>query len=64
MLIYRILSTILFIISLPVYASVRKIEVKSLVGKEKLWDIDAPDLSDKVIMYHGVSVGEVIAIEK
>lgn len=63
MLIYRILSTILFIISLPVYAAVRKIEGKSFGWKEKFGDFDAPDLGDKVIMFHGVSVGEVIALE-
>lgn len=63
MLIYRILSTILFIISLPVYAAVRKIEGKSFGWKEKFGDFDAPDLGNKVIMFHGVSVGEVIALE-
>ncbi len=63
MLIYRILSTILFLISLPVYAAVRKIEGKSFGWKEKFGDFDAPDLGDKVIMFHGVSVGEVIALE-
>lgn len=63
MLIYRILSTILFIISLPVYAAVRKFEGKSFGWKEKFGDFDAPDLGDKVIMFHGVSVGEVIALE-
>mgnify|MGYP004517461105 FL=1 len=63
MLIYRILSTILFIISLPVYAAVRKIEGKSFGWKEKFGDFDAPALGDKVIMFHGVSVGEVIALE-
>lgn len=63
MLIYRILSTILFLISLPVYAAVRKIEGKSFGWKEKFGDFDAPDLGDKVIMFHGVSVGEIIALE-
>ena len=63
MIIYRILSTILFILILPVYAAVRKIEGKSFGWKEKFGDFDAPELGNKVIMFHGVSVGEVIALE-
>lgn len=61
---YRILSTILFLISLPLYAAVRLCYGKELSGwKEKLGRFNAPDLGEKVIMYHGVSVGEVIALE-
>lgn len=63
MLIYRILSTILFLISLPVYAAVRASKGKLFGWKEKFGDFQAPNLGDKVIMYHGVSVGEVIALE-
>lgn len=64
MIIYRILSTILFLISLPLYAAVRACRGKYLPGwKEKLGKFHAPDLGDKVIMFHGVSVGEVIALE-
>ena len=64
MLIYRILSTILFLLTLPVYAFVRALKGKFLPGwKEKLGQFDAPNLGDKVIMFHGVSVGEVIALE-
>lgn len=64
MLIYRILSTILFLLALPFYAIVRAVKGKYLPGwREKLGKFEAPDLGNKVIMYHGVSVGEVIALE-
>ena len=64
MLLYRILSTILFICSLPFYAIVRVLNKKYIYGwKEKLGIFENPDLDSKVIMYHGVSVGEVIALE-
>lgn len=64
MFIYRILSTILFLISLPIYAAVRACRGKFLPGwKEKLGNFTAPELEEKVIMFHGVSVGEVIALE-
>ncbi len=62
--IYKILSTILFLLSLPIYAVIRRCHGKDLSGwKEKLGDFTAPNLGNKVIMYHGVSVGEVIALE-
>lgn len=64
MFIYRILSTIIFLLILPIYAAVRAIKGKYLPGwKEKLGKFEAPNLGDKVIMFHGVSVGEVIALE-
>lgn len=64
MIIYGILTTILFLILLPFYYIVRAINGKFIYGwKEKLGFFSAPDLGDKVIMYHGVSVGEVIALE-
>lgn len=64
MFIYRILSTIIFLLILPVYAAVRAVKGKYLPGwKEKLGKFEAPNLGDKVIMFHGVSVGEVIALE-
>ena len=63
-LIYKILSTILFLITLPLYAAVRLSHGKELSGwKEKLGNFKAPSLGEKIIMYHGVSVGEVIALE-
>ena len=59
-----ILSTVLFILLLPVYAIVRACNGKFLYGwKEKLGYFEAPEFGQKVIMYHGVSVGEVIALE-
>lgn len=61
---YGLLSTIVFIVMLPFYFIVRVLNRKFLFGwKEKLGFFKAPDLGDKVIMYHGVSVGEVIALE-
>ena len=63
-LLYRILSTILFLTSLPLYAAIRVLKGKELSGwKEKLGNFEAPNLGAKVIMFHGVSVGEVIALE-
>ena len=64
MLLYRILSTILFLTALPLYAVYRACNGKFLYGwKEKLGIFKSPNLGNKVIMYHGVSVGEVIALE-
>lgn len=63
MIIYRIFSTILFLIALPAYMAVRKIKGKSFGWREKLGDFQALELGNKVIMFHGVSVGEVIALE-
>jgi 3-deoxy-D-manno-octulosonic-acid transferase len=61
---YGLVSTLLFIILLPFYYIVRVCNGKFLYGwKEKLGFFKAPKLGDKVIMYHGVSVGEVIALE-
>ncbi len=61
---YGLVSTILFIILLPFYYLIRVFNRKFLYGwKEKLGFFQSPNLGDKVIMYHGVSVGEVIALE-
>lgn len=61
---YGLVSTIVFIILLPFYYLVRVFNGKFLYGwKEKLGFFKNPNLGDKVIMYHGVSVGEVIALE-
>lgn len=59
---YRIFSTIIFLAILPVYALIRASKGKAL-PLEKFGKFDAPNLDGKVIMYHGVSVGEVIALE-
>ena len=61
---YGILSTILFVVMMPFYYIVRVFNKKFLYGwREKLGFFKDPNLGDKVIMYHGVSVGEVIALE-
>ena len=61
---YGLVTTLLFIILLPFYYIVRVINGKFLYGwREKLGFFKSPHLGDKVIMYHGVSVGEVIALE-
>ena len=64
MFLYKLLSTIIFLALLPIYAIYRACNGKFLYGwKEKLGNFKKPDLGNKVIMYHGVSVGEVIALE-
>lgn len=64
MFIYGILSTIIFLTLLPFYYIVRVIQRKYLYGwKEKLGFLKPPDLGDKIVMLHGVSVGEIIALE-
>ena len=64
MFIYGILSTILFAVFLPIYYVIRVFNGKFLYGwREKLGFFKQPDLGKKVIMYHGVSVGEIIALE-
>lgn len=61
---YGLVSTIVFILLLPFYYIVRVFNGKFLYGwREKLGFFKNPNLGDKVIMYHGVSVGEVIALE-
>ncbi len=61
---YGLVSTVVFVVFLPFYFIVRVMNKKFLYGwKEKLGFFKPPVLGDKVIMYHGVSVGEVIALE-
>lgn len=61
---YGLISTLLFIILMPFYYIVRVFNGKFLYGwREKLGFFESPKLGDKVIMYHGVSVGEIIALE-
>lgn len=62
MIIYQILSTIIFLAILPVYAVIRAFNGKAL-PLEKFGKFHATELGNKVIMFHGVSVGEVIALE-
>lgn len=64
MIIYEILSTLIFVILMPFYTVIRFINGKRLYGwREKLGFFKSPNLGDKVIMFHGVSVGETIALE-
>ncbi len=61
---YGFISTALFILLLPFYYIIRVCNRKFIYGwKEKLAFFKAPELGDKVIMYHGVSVGEIIALQ-
>lgn len=61
---YGILSSLIFYISLPFYFAERVISKKSAGWKEKFACQNMPlSPEDKVIMLHGVSVGEVIALE-
>ena len=61
---YGLVSTLVFIVLLPFYYIVRVFNGKFLYGwREKMGFFKSPNLGDKVIMYHGVSVGEVIALE-
>lgn len=59
---YRFFSTFIFLVILPVYALIRACKGKAL-PMEKFGKFEPPNLNGKVIMYHGVSVGEVIALE-
>ena len=62
--IYGLITTILFIFLLPFIYIIRAINGKFLYGwKSKLGFFTPPEFGNKVIMYHGVSVGEVIALE-
>jgi len=64
MLIFKILSTLIFVAILPFVYIVRAIQGKFLDGwKEKLGAVNPPDLDGEVVMFHGVSVGEIIALE-
>jgi len=64
MFIYGILSTIIFLTLLPFYYIVRVFQKKYLYGwKEKLGFLKSSELGEKIIMLHGVSVGEIIALE-
>ena len=50
---------------IPIIDFYRKLQGKPAIPlKEKMCDIKFPSLGEKVIMLHGVSVGEVISLEK
>ena len=61
--VYGILSTILFYLLLPFHYAERVIHKKSFGWHEKFGNSVLPFKDEKVIMLHGVSVGEVIALE-
>ena len=65
MFLYGILSTIIFILGMPFVFTIRKCIGKPNAGlKEKFGYINSPFKNDEdIIMLHGVSVGEVIALE-
>ena len=65
MFLYGILSTIVFIIGMPFVFLIRKFIGKPNAGlKEKFGFVTSPfNDNDDIIMLHGVSVGEVIALE-
>lgn len=65
MFLYGILSTIVFVIAIPFVFAVRKFMGKPNAGiKEKFGFVEMPDFGEEdIIMLHGVSVGEVIALE-
>ena len=65
MFLYGILSTIVFLIGMPFVIAVRKIIGKPNAGlKQKFGFVNMPDMGEEdVIMLHGVSVGEVIALQ-
>lgn len=65
MFIYGILSTIVFLIAMPFILAIRKFLGKPNAGlKEKFGNITPPfEKGEDIIMLHGVSVGEVIALE-
>lgn len=64
MIFYEVFSTILFIIILPFWLVLGIFKPKFRYGlKEKLGFFTCPNLGEKVILFYGVSVGEVIALE-
>lgn len=64
MFIYNIVSTVLFLFILPIYYVVRVCQGKFLYGwNKKLGFFRRPKHLKRPILLHGVSVGEVIALE-
>ena len=63
--IYGIISTVAFVVFYPIVFILRLHTGKdSGTRLTKLGLFDCPDLGSKVIMYHAVSVGEVLSLEK
>lgn len=62
--IYYIIVTLFFIVILPFWYAVSRFNPKlGYAYREKLGLFEAPVLSDKVIHFHAISVGEVNAVE-
>jgi len=61
---YKSITPDVFKKIIPVIDKVREFKNKSAIPiKEKMAEIEYPELGDKVIMLHGVSVGEVQSLE-
>ena len=60
---YGFLSTLIFYAGLPFFYTERVIHKKSFGWKEKFGNINPSFKDEKIVMVHGVSVGEVIALE-
>ena len=62
--IYKSIKPCVFKALIPIIDFSRKLNNKPPIPlKEKMSEIDFPTLGDKVIMIHGVSVGEVLSLE-
>lgn len=62
--IYKSIKPMAFKAIIPMIDLTRKLNNKpSIPLKEKMCEIDFPSLGEKVIMIHGVSVGEVLSLE-
>lgn len=63
--IYDVLATICFVLFYP-FVAISRIHTGKDSGTRciKLGLFDKPDLKDKVVMFHAVSVGEVLSLEK
>ena len=62
--IYYIIVTLFFIVILPFWYAASRFNPKlGYAYREKLGLFEAPVLSDKVIHFHAISVGEVNAVE-
>lgn len=60
---YGFLTTIIFYAGLPAFYAERVLHKKSFGWKEKFGNITPNLQNKKIIMLHGVSVGEIIALE-
>jgi len=63
--IYDVIATVCFIVFYP-FVAIARLHTGKDTGtrKIKLGLFNSPDIGNKVIMYHAVSVGEVLSLEK